>query len=47
MSTLPTDLDFDVLVVAGDLSQDPAFGIGFLKPYGKPCVLVLGNHDCG
>lgn len=42
---IPEDLDFDVLVVAGDLAEDPARGIEFLKAIGKPCVLVLGNHD--
>jgi DNA repair exonuclease SbcCD nuclease subunit len=43
--TLPPDLDFDVLVAAGDISENPAQAIDFLKSIGKPVVMVLGNHD--
>jgi predicted MPP superfamily phosphohydrolase len=43
--TLPPDLDFDVLVAAGDISDDPAQAIDFLKSIGKPVIMVLGNHD--
>ncbi len=44
---VPPDLDFDVLVVAGDLDEVPERGVEFLKTAsrGKPCVFVLGNHD--
>ena len=43
--TLPPDLDFDVVVAAGDISDDPVQAIDFLKSVGKPVVMVLGNHD--
>ena len=44
---IPEDIDFDVLVVAGDIDENPARGVEFLKTAsrGKPCVFVLGNHD--
>lgn len=42
---LPSDLDFDVLVAPGDISDKPEQAINFLKAVGKPVVLVLGNHD--
>jgi predicted phosphodiesterase len=43
--TLPPDLDFDVLVAAGDISDDPKQAIDFLASIGKPVVMVAGNHD--
>ncbi len=43
--TLPPDLDFDVLVAAGDISDNPAQAIDFLRSIGKPVVMILGNHD--
>lgn len=45
--TIPEDLDFDVLVVAGDIHEDPERGIEWLSAAGnrKPVVVVLGNHD--
>jgi len=44
---IPEDIDFDVLVVAGDIDENPARGVEFLKTAsrGKPSVFVLGNHD--
>lgn len=42
---LPPDLDFDVLVAAGDISDDPKQAIEFLASIGKPVVMVAGNHD--
>ena len=44
--TLPPDLDFDVLVAAGDISDNPQQAIDFLNTVGQPVVIVLGNHDC-
>lgn len=43
--TLPPDLDFDVLVAAGDISDKPRQAIDFLAGVGKPVVFVPGNHD--
>lgn len=43
--TIPEDLEFDVLVAAGDISDHPEQTIEFLKSVGKPVVYVLGNHD--
>lgn len=43
--TIPEDLEFDVLVAAGDISDRPEQAIEFLKSVGKPVVYVLGNHD--
>jgi hypothetical protein len=44
---IASDLDFDVLVCAGDVAEDPVMAIDFLTvaAAGKPCVFVLGNHD--
>ena len=39
------DLDFDVLVAAGDISDKPRQAIDFLAGVGKPVIMVLGNHD--
>jgi hypothetical protein len=43
--TLPPDLDFDVLVAAGDISDNPKQAIDFLRSIDKPVVMILGNHD--
>lgn len=42
---IPPDLHFDVLVVAGDVSETPERSMEFLTSVGKPVVFVLGNHD--
>lgn len=42
---IPEDLEFDILVAAGDISDRPEQAIEFLKSVGKPVVYVLGNHD--
>lgn len=42
---IPKDLEYDVLVAAGDISDRPEQAIEFLKSVGKPVVYVLGNHD--
>ena len=42
---IPADLEYDVLVVAGDVSETPTQAMEYLRSIGKPVVVVLGNHD--
>jgi predicted phosphodiesterase len=40
------DLEYDVLVVAGDVcDNNPGRAIDWLTRVGKPAIFVLGNHD--
>lgn len=42
---MPEDLDYDVLVAAGDIDDNPERAVEFLASVGKPVVWVAGNHD--
>jgi 3',5'-cyclic AMP phosphodiesterase CpdA len=42
---LADDIDFDVLVAAGDIDERPERLVEWLLAVGKPVILVLGNHD--
>ena len=41
---LPGNLDYDVVIAAGDSAEGIA-GIEFLKTLGKPVIFVPGNHE--
>ncbi|WP_050415518.1 metallophosphoesterase [Azoarcus sp. CIB] len=41
---IPDDLEFDILVAAGDIGP-PAVSVPWLAAVGKPVVYVLGNHE--
>ena len=41
---LPPDLDFDILVAAGDIGEAEA-SVKWLAQCGKPVVYVMGNHE--
>lgn len=43
---IPPDLEFDLLLVAGDLSSDPEEGVKWLvaNSKGRQCCVILGNH---
>ncbi len=42
--TLPSDLDCDVVVAAGDIGED-LLGIEWLRTLSKPVLYVAGNHE--
>ncbi len=41
---LPTDLEYDILVAAGDIGT-PELAVPWLAAQGKPVVYVVGNHE--
>lgn len=41
---IPADLDYDILVAAGDIGP-PALSVPWLAAIGKPVVYVFGNHE--
>lgn len=46
---MPKGLDFDVIVVAGDLCDSGQHGVNYLADFdfnhGKPVIYVIGNHE--
>lgn len=42
---IPADLDYDILVAAGDISSSVEQAVAWLAAVGKPVIYVLGNHE--
>lgn len=42
---IPADLEYDILVAAGDISSSVEQSIPWLAAIGKPVIYILGNHE--
>jgi len=42
---IPADLEYDILIAAGDISSSVEQSVSWLAAIGKPVIYVLGNHE--
>jgi hypothetical protein len=42
---IPADLQYDILIAAGDMSSSVEQSVSWLAAIGKPVIYVLGNHE--
>jgi hypothetical protein len=42
---IPADLEYDIVIAAGDISSSVEQAVAWLAAIGKPVIYVLGNHE--